>query len=228
MAICATAGAGVLAACATAAPRKHHGSAASGAKTVAILAPELSNNTYSAAWGKKMSQLAAADHVTLKVYNAGYSVATQSTQADAAFAQHPNAVIYWPASPSGARALLLQAKQDNIPVDIENSGLSTAQAPHSLYHAFTGPSNYAMGVDDANLLKKALGGHGDIAVIQGQPANTTNTERIAGLMAQLKKVAPGIKVARQQARLLGSVRSGDRCGRVPQCDRKQVARFLRK
>jgi ribose transport system substrate-binding protein len=170
------------------------GSASSAKKTIGVLVPEASNNTYSAEYVRKIQQLASQDNVTLKIYNAGYDVATQSSQASALFAQHPDGLIFWPASPTGARQILLQAKQQNIPVDISNSALSLADAPLSLYHTFTGPSNVQIGVDDANLMNQALGGHGRVAMIEGQPANSTNIDRVNGFKTRLKQVAPGIQI----------------------------------
>jgi ABC-type sugar transport system substrate-binding protein len=167
---------------------------AGGKKTVGVLVPESSDNTYSAAYMTKLQQLATQDNVQLKVYNAKYDAATQAAQASAMFAQKPAAAIFWPAAPTGAAPILLQAKQAGIPVDITNSGLSASDAPAGLYHAFTGPGNFQEGADDADLMNQALGGKGRIVVIEGQPGNSTNTARTDGFKTHLKQVAPGIQI----------------------------------
>jgi ABC-type sugar transport system substrate-binding protein len=170
-------------------------SSSSGAKkTVGVLMPESSDNTYSASYAAKLQQLAAEKGVKLSIYNAKFDVGTQASQASALLAQHPDAIIFWPAAPTGARAILLKAQQANIPVDVTNSALSASDVPQSLYRTFTGPSNTKIGATQADVMNKALGGKGQIAIIEGQPANSTNIDRVKGFKAELAKAAPGIKV----------------------------------
>lgn len=146
----------------------------------------------------RLQALAAQHQIELKIFNAKYDAATQASQATTALAQKPAAMMLWPANPAGARTILLQAKQAGVPVQIENSALLESDAPTDLYKSYVGPDNVKVGELQADMTNKALGGQGRVVMIEGQPANSVNTDRIAGYRNKLARIAPGIQVLDSQ------------------------------
>jgi ribose transport system substrate-binding protein len=170
--------------------------ASSEKKVVGVLAPETDDNTYSAAYVRRMKELATQHNLELKIYNAKYDAATQASQAESLLAQKPDAIILWPADSRAVRPILLKAKQAGIPVDASNSEISASDA--ALIKTYTGPSNAQIGAKVADLMKAALSGKGRIVIIEGQPGNATNFERVKAFRARLKEVAPGIQIGGSQ------------------------------
>jgi ribose transport system substrate-binding protein len=165
-------------------------------KVVGVLAPETNDNTYSAAYVQRLKELASQANLELKIYNAKYDAATQASQADSLLAQKPDAIILWPADSRAVRPILLKAKQAGIPVDASNSETSASDA--QLIKTYTGPSNAQIGAKAADLMNEALGGKGRIVIIEGQPGNATNIERVKAFRARLKEAAPGIQIGGSQ------------------------------
>lgn len=167
-----------------------------GGKLVGVLAPETNDNTYSAAYVKRLQELADEKGLELKIFNAKYDAATQASQADSLIAQKPDAIILWPADSRAVRPILIKAQQAGIPVTASNSEPSASDS--ELIRTYTGPSNAQIGERAADLMNEALGGRGRIVIVEGQPGNATNIDRVRAFREQLGKVAPGIEIGGSQ------------------------------
>lgn len=171
------------------------GSAGSGSAkhyTIGLLVPEDAQNAYSTAYVMDMQKEAKSLGETLTVLNSNYTASVQQSQMQQLIAQKVNGIILWPAVYGTTTAMMLQAKQANIPVDVSNSVVGPSDA--SLFHTFTGPSQTRIGVQQADEIKTLLNGKGNVVIIEGQPGNTAATDRLSGFEQEIAKVAPGIHV----------------------------------
>lgn len=160
---------------------------------VGLLAPETNDNTYSAAYVKRMEEIADKEGVDLKIYNAKYDAATQASQAESLLAQDPDGIILWPADSRAVRPILLKAQAAGIPVNASNS--EPSEEDSELIETYTGPSNAQIGETVADLFNKALGGKGKLVIVEGQPGNATNIERVEAFEERLGEAYPGIEIA---------------------------------
>ena len=86
----------------------------------------------------------------------------------------------------------------NIPLIINNSGIPDDSATHIKYTSFISPDDWYNGKILGEYLGKALGGEGDIIVIEGVVESSNYEFRLGGFMEALKEF-PGIKIVGQQA-----------------------------
>jgi ribose transport system substrate-binding protein len=182
-----------LAACASG---PGNGSSGGHQKVIGLLAPETTDNSYSAAYVKAAQQEAEKQGVTLKIYNAKYSASTQASQADELLAQKPEGIVLWPADSTAISPIITKAKALKIPLSISNSEVSPDTLQQVEY--YTGPSNTKEGEAAAELMNKALGGKGEVAIVEGLAGNSTAIDRADGFINKLAKIAPDIKIVAKQ------------------------------
>jgi ribose transport system substrate-binding protein len=168
---------------------------AGGRPTVAALVSG-TNVPYLATYAKRMKAQAAKDGVTLKVYSAKFDSSQQAQQFDQAISSKPDALIVNPVDAKAVVPSLLKARQAKIPVVASNTNVDSSGA--SLVKGFTGPNDELEGRQAAQLMAKALGGKGNVAVIQGQLGTTAQINRDKGFKEELAKTAPGIRILDEQ------------------------------
>ena len=86
---------------------------------------------------------------------------------------------------------LRKAKDAGIPVVITNSQADASADPY--YNTFSGPDNIAQAKTAGEMMVEALGGKGNIVVINGLPGYSVAQEREKGFMDVIK-MHPDIKV----------------------------------
>lgn len=160
-------------------------------KIIALL-PQGYDQPYGSVYVDTMKATAEEMGVTLELTNAKYDASRQSSDCNVAVAKKPDGIILWPADAGSVRPCLLKAQAANIPVNSTNSDVT--EADKSLVKSYSGPSNDQVGRLDADLLNTALQGKGSIVIIQGQPGNSTATDREAGFRKQLEEKYPGIEI----------------------------------
>ena len=183
-----------LAACGSSAASTAAGKA--GPKKVIALLPQEYDQPYGAVYVDTMKKTATKLGITLELQNSKYDAATQASQCNVAIAEKPNAIILWPADATAVSPCLLKAKAAGIPVNSSNSDVVAANK--NLVHTYSGPSNDQVGRLDADMLNDALKGKGNVIIIEGQPGNSTATDRLTGFRNQLATKYPNIKVLGMQ------------------------------
>ncbi|MFO7689803.1 MAG: sugar ABC transporter substrate-binding protein [Cryobacterium sp.] len=160
--------------------------------TIIALLPQGYDQPYGSVYVDTMMSTAEEMGVTLELTNAKYDASKQASECDVAVAKKPDGIILWPADASAVRPCLLKAQAAGIPVNSSNSDVIAADK--DLVYSYSGPSNDEVGRLDADLLNTALGGVGNIVIIQGQPGNSTATDRQTGFESQLAAEYPGLTV----------------------------------
>ncbi len=177
------------------APGAAPGSGSGNLKIIALL-PQGYDQPYGSVYVDTMKATAKKMGVALELTNAKYDASKQSSDCNVAVAKKPDGIILWPADAGSVRPCLLKAQAAKIPVDSSNSDVTAGDK--SLVKSYSGPSNDQVGRLDADLLNTALKGKGSIVIIQGQPGNSTATDREAGFKNQLEGKYPGIKIIGEQ------------------------------
>lgn len=120
------------------------------------------------------------------------SATKQTSDVEAAIAQHVDAIIISPITVSTLVPALKEAAAKNIPVvtiDREATGAPTL--------AHVGADNVAVGKTEAQFVAKTLGGKGTVVLLTGTPGASAATDRTTGIMGVFTSM-PGIKVAFNQ------------------------------
>jgi ribose transport system substrate-binding protein len=108
--------------------------------------------------------------------------------------RHVNGLIYAATDAKALYQITQQAQQDNIPVFNIDSGTTPQPANVPLYAT----DNVASAVKAADLMAKALNGHGKVAMVEFQPGSMTNDQRVSGFKQGLAKY-PGIQLVEVQS-----------------------------
>jgi ribose transport system substrate-binding protein len=154
---------------------------------------------YIAAYTKAF-QAAAGKHadVTVVVTSADGDIAKQSRDMDSLIARKVNVILVCSLDGNAIFPSIKAAKDAGIPVlAVSNEPAAAAQA---LIAGYSGPDDRVQGVLAAELMHEALGGRGNIVVIEGTPGQSTTLARRKGFEDRLKELNSGLKVlARQSA-----------------------------
>ena len=125
------------------------------------------------------------------VLDAQVDPAKQSDQVQDLIAQQVDVMIVWPVNGKAIVPALRKAKDAGIPVVITNSQADASADPY--YNTFSGPDNIAQAKTAGEMMVEALGGKGNIVVINGLPGYSVAQEREKGFMDVIK-MHPDIKV----------------------------------
>ncbi len=126
-----------------------------------------------------MKQEARKDRVTLDIAIANQDLNKQVSDVEDLISKHVNAIILSPVDSRGVKAAVIKAQRAGIPlitVDIAADGVDV------ICHVAT--DNYAGGVEAGDLMAKALGGRGNVGIID-YPTVQSVTDRIAGFKRAL-------------------------------------------
>lgn len=135
---------------------------------------------------------AAAAGVTLNVVDAQNDAATQANQLANAQSQNVQAVIVNPVDSDGAGAPVKALNTAKIPVIAVDRTVNGAKVD-----SFIASDNVAGGKQAAAELGKALGGKGEIIVLQGTAGTSAARDRGRGFTEGMKAL-PGIKIVATQ------------------------------
>lgn len=164
--------------------------------TVGFSQSESTSNPFRETETKSITDQAKKLGIKLIQTNAGGDVSKQNNDIESLIAQGAKVLIVAPENNTGVASALAHAKAKKIPVLTIDRTAGTAACKDFISFIgsdFTGQAKIA--ADD---LGAALGGKGDIAVLQGTPGNNVAQERTTGFTKELKAKYPGIKIVAMQ------------------------------
>lgn len=101
--------------------------------------------------------------------------AVQFDQIQDMASQNPDALVVWPTSQNALIPAIRNASRAGIPVITSNSPIGEAGRRYIVGH--TGPDDCAQAEQSAEMLGDALGGEGNILVVEGTPGYTVSILR---------------------------------------------------
>ena len=120
------------------------------------------------------------------------SIPEQMSQVEDVIVKKPNAIVF---TPVDYKALVpAVAKMNAAKIPVVNA---TDRSESGQFVSFVGASDYKLGVETGASLIKALGGKGNLVIIEGVKGTQTNSDRIRGFTDAIKQ-APGVKVVATQ------------------------------
>ncbi|MGY1622894.1 substrate-binding domain-containing protein [Geodermatophilus sp. SYSU D00965] len=136
-----------------------------------------------------MEAYAEANDIELLWNSAGNDVSTQATQVDQLVNAGVDAIIIVPVQADSLGPQLQAAQAANIPVIAVNTTLTDESAITSSVL----PDDVAAGAQEMQMMADALGGQGNILVLQGPLGSSPELDRTEGIQSVLEE-NPGINV----------------------------------
>lgn len=164
--------------------------------TVGFSQSESTSNPFRAAETTSITDEAKKLGIKLIQRNANANVSQQNTDIQDMISQGAKVLIVAPENSAGLTPALNAAKAKKIPVltiDRTANGTVCSDFIGFIGSDFTGQAKIA-----ANDLGGALGGKGNVAVLQGTSGNNVATERTNGFSSELKAKFPGMKIVASQ------------------------------
>ena len=120
------------------------------------------------------------------------SIPEQMSQVEDVIVKKPDAIVFTPVDYKAMVPAVATINAAKIPaVNV------TDRSDNGNFVAFVGASDYKLGLETGRYLIKAMGGKGNLVVIEGVKGALTSIDRIRGLNEAIKE-APGIKVLASQ------------------------------
>lgn len=164
--------------------------------TVGFSQSESTSNPFRATETSSITAEAKTLGVKLIQRNANANVAQQNTDIQDMIAQGAKVLIVAPENSDGLAPALNQAKSKHIPVlTIDRTVTGTACSD---FIGFIGSNFSGQAKIAADDLGGALGGKGDVAVLQGTSGNNVATDRTTGFNSEIKSKYPNIKIVASQ------------------------------
>ncbi|WP_024288416.1 substrate-binding domain-containing protein [Cellulomonas sp. KRMCY2] len=136
-----------------------------------------------------MQAYADDNNIELLWNSAGNDVSTQATQVEQLINQEVDAIIIVPVQADSLGPQLEQAQAADIPVIAVNTTLSNEE----LITASVLPDDVAAGAQEMQMMVDAIGGEGNILILQGPLASSPELDRTEGINSVLAE-NPGITV----------------------------------
>jgi ribose transport system substrate-binding protein len=152
---------------------------------------------YIAAYTKAFQEGAAKKgNVDVIVLSGDGDIAKQSRDMDSLIAKKVNIILVCSLDGNAIVPSIKAAHDANIPVlAVSNEPASSA---NDSLAGYSGPDDYVQGKIAAELLNDALGGQGNIVIIEGTPGQSTTAARTKGLMDRLAELKSKIQVLGKQ------------------------------
>lgn len=168
-------------------------SAAAGAKSIGVSLKDLQAQFYQA-MEQGMKDQAAVYGYSIVFTDANNDEAKQTSQVEDFVSKHVDAIILAPTDSKAVGAAIASANQANVPVFTADIA-STARKGVVVSHVAS--DNVQGGRVAADLMGKALGGTGEIAIID-EPEVTSVQDRVKGFKDELAAKYSGIKIVADQ------------------------------
>lgn len=139
-----------------------------------------------------MEAYAAANDIELQWTSAGGDVSTQANQMDQFVNAGVDAIIIVPVQADSLQPQVAAAKAADIPVIAVNTSLTGTEVTASVQ-----PDDVAAGAQEADQMMQALGGAGNVVVLEGPLGSSPQLDRGEGIDSVLAK-NPGITVLAQE------------------------------
>jgi ribose transport system substrate-binding protein len=147
-------------------------------------------------WGKKGAEkIADANNVDLLWVSANGDVNTQISQIQQFINRKVDLIVIAAVNSATLAPQIEAANRAGIPVVATNMGIN---APYDkMLVSYIGPNDVGAGEQVAQSVIDAIGGKGNVVILQGPIGQSAETDRTNGIKAALKK-APGVKVLAMQ------------------------------
>ncbi|MDU8913762.1 sugar ABC transporter substrate-binding protein [Aestuariicoccus sp. MJ-SS9] len=122
--------------------------------------------------------------------------AVQFDQIQDMASQNPDALVVWPTSQNALIPAIRNASRAGIPVITSNSPIGEAGRRYIVGH--TGPDDCAQAEQAAEMLGDALGGSGNIVVVEGTPGYSVSILRKNCFLDQLADKYPDVNILASQ------------------------------
>ncbi len=136
----------------------------------------------------KAHPAAKSGQAAITVFDGQYNALTQSNQFETMITQQFDAIIFVPIDAAAGSDAVRKAKAANVPVIGSNTRVTSNDLT-----AFVGSDDVKAGAMEAEAVVKALGGKGNIVVIEGPIGQSAQVDRGKGNQ-QVLAANPGIKV----------------------------------
>ena len=141
---------------------------------------------YIAAWMEAFEAAGAAnDLVDVVMLSADGDVAKQAADFDTLIAQEVDVILVCSLDGDAIVPSLKAAYDAGIPVLAVSN--EPAEAGQEYIVGYSGPDDYVQGKIAADLMAKALGGSGNVVIIEGTPGQSTTNLRNQGFMDQMEE-----------------------------------------
>jgi ribose transport system substrate-binding protein len=169
--------------------------AAKGSKVILLTVSQACE--YCALHQRAFLKVAAAEGINVEVKINNFDAAQQASQVDQAIAEHPDAIVVWPADASAIVPSLRRIKKAGIPLIVTNSMPNPKY--QSMWNIYTGPNDLGNGQQAGEAMiqgfkAKGYRSSGDIFVILGVLGTPPQINRLKGFTDVLKAQAPGITI----------------------------------
>lgn len=120
------------------------------------------------------------------------SIPEQLSQVEDVIVKKPDAIVFTPVDYKALVPAVSKINEAKIPVvNI------TDRAAAGEFVTFVGANDHKLGMETARFLMKALGGKGNVIILEGVKGAITNTDRVRGFQDALKEF-PNVKLLAQQ------------------------------
>ena len=120
------------------------------------------------------------------------SIPEQMSQIEDVAVKKPGAIVLIPVDYKAMAAGVAKLNAANIPVvNI------TDRSESGKFISFIGTNDYSLGLETARFMLKAMGGRGNVVILEGVKAALSNVDRVRGFKKALEE-NPGVKLIAQQ------------------------------
>lgn len=154
------------------------------------------SNSYQAKYAETAETYAAELGIQATVMDPQGDPAVQFDQIQDMASQKPDAMVVWPTSQNALIPAIRNASRAGIPVITSNSPIGEAGRRYVEGH--TGPDDCALAAQAAEMLGDALGGEGNIVVVEGTPGYSVSILRGNCFLDKLADKYPEIEVLASQ------------------------------
>lgn len=154
------------------------------------------SNAYQAKYAETAIEYSKELGIQATVMDPQGDPSTQFNQIQDMASQKPDALVVWPTSQNALIPAIRDASRSDIPVITSNSPIGEAGRRYVTAH--TGPDDCAQAEQSAEMLGDALGGEGNIVVVEGTPGYSVSILRKNCFLDQLADKYPDVKILASQ------------------------------
>lgn len=173
------------------APSSAAGSAAAGAKTYTLgVMINDTSNPFLSTMGNALQEKATALGMKVELVNGNKDMSTQISAVNDLIAKKVDALVINASDPTAILPAVQAGNAANIPV----FALNSAMDPSAKIVTYVGASDYDMGVAQAEMAAKALGGKGKVALLLGVLGTSPQVQRQKGVEDTFKSKYPEMQI----------------------------------
>ncbi len=169
------------------------GAASAGDETIAVFTKNQTNPYFQAV---RVGTETAAKTLGVKVIQyvptKPDSIPEQLSQVEDVIVKKPSAIIFIPVDYKAMVPAVEKINAAGIPVTN-----ITDRAAGGKFVAYVGANDYSIGLETARALMKAIGGKGNVLILEGVKGSLTNTDRVRGFNDAIKE-NPNVKLLASQ------------------------------